>query len=725
MARYLLATVRKGGETKEVLYPSGGGKYDASQQIRKLQREGWTVLKSTTVNKSGSSYSGAFLGKYQADIPLMKEQQQEFIAEGSPVGVDPFKTYVVPKKEEQKYVVTDPVKQQSYVATESELTGIAAAQSTFTKQPATIKTKSTKDVVSDVYGSATPLEKFGFHAHTFLSPSGLKYLSSPIQTGVSKLFPTKVEPLSGEDVVFERMGATYEAEAFRTDKKNKNWQFARGALGGLASPPGIVGTSYLGGAILGGATATTAGAKVLSKPLVSRGMEFGFGYLIGKTGLSSTEKISKGEVAEGVGEVAGLGLGLYGGYKGFVEGQKAVDIFRTKGLQPVPTKQLVPEDVLTGKTRFPEAGSVRMTSYERARLHQELFATKSQRLPGQTKPQAYHATQSEWGELVAGTGSSELPGVYGSYGVSPHFTRVSKAKYKLFGKPEYTAKPTVYSFEPTKVKIGKLATEEGALTVPGMKTEVEGVFAPGTKFVETRRSYYFEYQKRRIPIIEAEAITGKTTKLKSSSLKSSNKSLASSLGLSEYTYFVTPATGLIGSLSSSFKPSKSTSTPITYSYLAGYSKDVKPSSTGSLSVFKSGINLPENIFKFSRTGKPTYGKIPLSTYTPPTPPTSSIFTSGSSYSKPYSRASRTTVFDEISYKPPKKPKGGFDFKLPEGKERLFKKSGKRKKRKYKYTPSLGGLLSPKRLKKAPKGTLSGLETRLKVGKKKKRNLWFK
>lgn len=78
MGRYFLATVRKGSEEKEVLFPVGGGATGHAEQIRKLQREGWEVMKSTTVTKSGSSISGRFLERYSEDPTLRKEQAREF-----------------------------------------------------------------------------------------------------------------------------------------------------------------------------------------------------------------------------------------------------------------------------------------------------------------------------------------------------------------------------------------------------------------------------------------------------------------------------------------------------------------------------------------------------------------------------------------------------------------------------------------------------------------------
>lgn len=555
-------------------------------------------------------------------------------------------------------------------------------------------------------------EKALVTTHTFLSPSGFKLLSVPVQNVASKI-TSRVEPISFEDVVVERVEQTRKESKGKTTKQ----KFIKGSIGGLQSPPGVFLTSELVGGFIGYGASTKLGSKLVSSELFSAGLTtadiFGTGIAVKSVGKS----LKEGEVAEAFGESLAFGTALAGGYKGFKKGQEFYDVKRTRGMTQIPIEDLVPEDVLFGGKNFPEAGKKSdVFTMKLARQHEELFLKRSQRLPGQKRPVGYHATGSEWDDLVSLPGYSELPGTYVSYGVSPHFTEIpKKSKYKLFGKSK-SYRPTVYAFEPSGFNInipekipGKKSkplgfrftqpTEKGMLQIPAKKTEIEGIFPVGTRFKETRSDFYFELYGRRVPIKEARALSTPKLENEITSLSKPKK-----LSRTEYSLesmgtktLITPESSFFASVRSSAK---------SLSGLSGF-----PDSS-------VGKKRTATIAMGSSVGKRKSGSPPISPGVPFFPPIEPIITSSPKKELLFSElklgsVSKKRPSKKPTFLPPPKPPTGKRFKDLEIPFKM--KRGKARKpivrQPKKYRGSLLSLLGGFEIRKPPKGIDVGLGVR--------------
>jgi len=446
--------------------------------------------------------------------------------------------------------------------------------------------------------------------------------------------------------------------------------------------------------------ASTAAFAVLPKGLSLIGS--GAQKLGAVTGLSNVAAVTK--TASFTSKALGVGLTTaYGGsvaYRvgtqpsAFKAGQKSGDIFAgeilpmavggvagakfwrwqegtfaTMGRKEIAVEKLVPQDVLIGKNRFPlsRSGTSKQIRSDQLRL----FTTKSQRLPiekysgsryeaGQwtdVSPSVYHVKVP--GSLYHATGNrgflsnkfytqagtSEFGGLYGSYGVSPYFTRTSGSVGRLdnlFGSSLFQPynKPGVAAITPRGFvaqsplkypSFGKTANTQfqgiagrstGKAYIPGYKTEVEAILPTGTEVFKTGQKYFFKYNNVKVPIDQYSI--GKNVL---------SNMLSSSVGFSSYYGGVGSypsltsgsfAGGFLGSLSSlrsssktspaslvslpssSYKPSSSSffgSSIISSSYRpsssslrsSAFSSSYKPSSSsffGSSSSFSTRISPP-------------------------------------------------------------------------------------------------------------------------------------
>ena len=257
-------------------------------------------------------------------------------------------------------------------------------------------------------------------------------------------------------------------------------------------------------------TGTFLAAQQVATPAVTvadLGTTVGIGAVAAYTKIKGTEIAlqptwySKGEVIGKTGaELTALGLGsrIYRISQGY---------FRTQGRTYIKTEKLVPKDVLTGQHRFPQAATSK---------HYKLFMTKSQRLPGAKDPVMYHATGQQFWKTGKGyffkteAGTSELPGLYGSYGVSPHFLRVGSPE-KMFGSFNVFAQatePGIAVIRPGGFVKGGKTTTSGYAFIPGIKTEVEAIIPPGSFVVGTKGQYFTTWKGIRIPIDEFVTLTG-------------------------------------------------------------------------------------------------------------------------------------------------------------------------------------------------------------------------
>jgi len=216
------------------------------------------------------------------------------------------------------------------------------------------------------------------------------------------------------------------------------------------------------------------------------------------------------------------------------------------GRKEIASEKLIPKDVTSGKETFPTAPKSE---------HYKLFKYKSQRLPDAKDPVMYHATgQKFWKDgFVVGKGASEYEGLYGSYGVSPHFTRIG-GKYTFYGGKFFDpyGKPAVAVITPTKFVMGTSA-KQGQAFIPTLKTEIEAVLPPPTPLIKTGQNYFSKWKGIRFTIDEFKTIAGGVSTKGLSSLSSISKSYA----MPSSTPITTPSTYLLGtgiSMSNYSKP---------------------------------------------------------------------------------------------------------------------------------------------------------------------------
>jgi hypothetical protein len=200
-----------------------------------------------------------------------------------------------------------------------------------------------------------------------------------------------------------------------------------------------------------------------------------------------------------------------GGLAGLKAGPKVWDASRTITKTALPKENLIPADVLSGKNRFP-------LSSKDPNIQLKLFLEKSQRLPEQTDPFGFHASPQPLKNLIVEGSESEFPGLYVSYGVSPNFLKINKASFSAIKNSFKTnifesmlsrwSKPSVAAIENLDFVVGKKG-KPGQAFLPGVKTEVEAVVAPGTELIPTGSNYYFKYNGRRVPIMQFKATRGK------------------------------------------------------------------------------------------------------------------------------------------------------------------------------------------------------------------------
>ena len=218
--------------------------------------------------------------------------------------------------------------------------------------------------------------------------------------------------------------------------------------------------------------------------------------------------VEKGQVLGRAGvELVSLGLGAYAGEKTL---SKTVGWFTTAGREHIPVEKVVHKQVLEGGKTIPT---------EPPRKHVPIFKKGKQ---------FWHATPEAFTKYETFPGLRELPGLYGAPKASPHFLRIpgtlkpyQKTPLSLFGKYEAPGrKPTLMLFEDLKFRysptkyMGKgfdpLAPEikykflkpakKGYAEVPAIKSEIEALIRPGTKFELVSQKYYTEWKGVRVPI---------------------------------------------------------------------------------------------------------------------------------------------------------------------------------------------------------------------------------
>jgi hypothetical protein len=234
------------------------------------------------------------------------------------------------------------------------------------------------------------------------------------------------------------------------------------------------------------------------------------GYYAYKTGTEVVSSAKSGDYKE-VGSKTGIAikdLFIFG--KGYSSGKKSYqsvqDSIRTFGRTELPTKDVVPYDVLIGKKKFVENPSGKINAKE----YLKLFNEKSQIIPGIKEPMAYHQAPSTfWGKSnlqVTDGGTSEFLGLYGAYRPSPYFLKVGgssstglSVKGVIANILQPYGKPGTAGIIPERFVIGKSA-KVGEAFIPAIKPEVEAIFPVGTQASMINKKFFYTWEGRKIPI---------------------------------------------------------------------------------------------------------------------------------------------------------------------------------------------------------------------------------
>ena len=258
---------------------------------------------------------------------------------------------------------------------------------------------------------------------------------------------------------------------------------------------------------------------------------------------------------------------------------------------------------------------------------------------GVTRLKGFTASSQPFARTTkAGSGSSEIKGVYQAPKISPTFLRVSSEnERKLFGlNPFGTLRPTVAKIEPVSFQLAEgvnprqtsfaslrtskssiESSELGRSTIPFIKSEKESIITAETPLVQSANRLYFKFERRKVPIVEFDVVpTEKVSEIKPSRVSTAIEvSESSSSGIVR-----TPVISSvdIASVSKSFKlpssrisrgsssiSSSSVSRPSGSSSISSSSVSRPPSSSSRLRPTTTRIVPPKTpaIFTFFRTPK--------------------------------------------------------------------------------------------------------------------------
>lgn len=330
-----------------------------------------------------------------------------------------------------------------------------------------------------------------------------------------------------------------------------------------------------------------------------------------KKDISTTAKTNpSGFVGEALGNIA------------LIQSPKLVtkisDATRVKGLTKIESTDIIAPEYFKGQN-YPQ-----ITKGQSAgQLLKEFTGPKE--VYGVTQLKGFTAAPKPFkATTTALKGTSELPGVYQAPKLSPNFLRVSSENKKLFSlKLTDTLRPSAMKINPkdfelitgvskrqtrlTSLKQAKIFYETkakpGKSYIPFIKTEKEAIIPAGTQLQKIDKRFYFEFENRKIPIYEFEALNLEDE------LAKAVKGISIEEASSKY-YNVISDRGIISPTELSLTSSKFKSSSVT-----NLGSSIKVSS------------LPSSIVNI----KSSYVKVPSSSYSVPkvssrpiTPPSSSI-----------------------------------------------------------------------------------------------------
>jgi len=285
---------------------------------------------------------------------------------------------------------------------------------------------------------------------------------------------------------------------------------------------GGVATGFAGGVLSVGAGVLGFGKAIITQPGETFGQtilsipqiptQFGeFG-----TRLRTAPGFAMGEVAGNIGLYYGFGLAKKGLLKGY-------DIIRTAGQTELKAEQIIAPEIYAGQ-KFPLV--------YKGETAGKLLGEFKPMLPGERLPAGFTSAPKPFEKVTeAGFGSSELPGIYQSPRVSPHFLKISSEETKLFtfNPLGETMRPSIIRITPTEFKlvpglkagtkiiqsqrIGQireflLEAPKGKSYVTFIKPEKEAIIPFGTPLQQTGKRFFIKYEGRRVPIFEFKVVPG-------------------------------------------------------------------------------------------------------------------------------------------------------------------------------------------------------------------------
>jgi len=474
-----------------------------------------------------------------------------------------------------------------------------------------------------------------------------------IKTDIDKITMEGVEWLAGQTL--DQAGRLKEPKSFFVDivPKTTTGQLAIYTGAGMVAGAGFEALSPTIGKVAGILPKINIPKSIIQPALISipLGIE---SYKVGTM-------VGEGRPPEEIFARVGSDIIYMGGFSGgFQEGKRIYDVVRTFGTKTIPTEQFFEKEIITGEKRFPTRGPEHISNIDRARIHSEQFLKESPtRLP-EGKVIGIHATDVD---LFQGQKSfvvdekyfkSELPVFYVAPSGSIHFARISKEpSISLIGSnidDMFGGRPTLYAFKPIEPEVQialaeripnvpsrplgwkfKGSTTEGIIQVAGIKTESEGGFIAGTKFINPKTKYSVEIFGRKVPIVTAEAVkgiesVGSIPDININPLKAGSVPLYEELGISKSVYLISPESSIAVSLASIGRPSPTSK---------GVSSDIVSPSVISPSIPSASLVLsgPSPTFEISIPSSPisTSTSAPTPSISPSiSPPISPITTPPSS-----------------------------------------------------------------------------------------------
>ena len=427
----------------------------------------------------------------------------------------------------------------------------------------------------------------------------------------------------------------------------------------------------ISGALTGATAISPVVGTVAQVGVTGAGIGLGgyYAYGVGKQVYEAPTSFERGGIigTEGL-KIAAIGGGYASGQKGW---QQTAGWWRTRGRVEIPAEQLIPAKILSGEKRFVVSPTGKISQKEYLRL----FEKESQILPGIKEPIAYHQTPGVWwkgkGLEVTQPGTSEFPGLYGAYKVSPHFLKVG-GEYKIFSLKDWAVPPSkapgTVGIIPTRFTLTQTG-KPGTAFIPATKPEVEAIFPMGTKAVKVSTDYFYRWKGVRVPIDVYKATPPSTTP-PIAPVVDVSKAVSSYGAMPSYS-LISPTSLAVSSVIPSYRLS------------LGLDTSYKPSGAPS----------------YKPSYAPSYAPSTLSSYRPPRAPSYKP-----SYAPSYAPSSKL-----ISYTPPKS--------LPWFPKPSISMVGGRMisaKQIFRYTPSYAGFtwgIKAPQIPKAPFGKFTGLEIR--------------